>query len=176
MVAGGQKWMRAGWGSGVMAVSDRALERLEPALVGWLGVAEPMDFEVPPPHEPLPGAARFQEGTPPIFGALQLAAAVEAIEIAGIEAVAAAVRERARSLEDVVEAAGGELLAPWRSDRERAGILCFRLPGEDPAATFGRLISAGLVVSHRGSWIRLAPHATTGPEAAEMLGEALPHG
>ena len=32
-----------------------------------------------------------------------------------------------------MRAAGAEVLAPWTHPGERAGILCFRLPGEDPA-------------------------------------------
>ena len=35
IVAGGQKWLRAGFGAGVMAVSDRLLEVVEPTLTGW---------------------------------------------------------------------------------------------------------------------------------------------
>ena len=80
LVAGGQKWMRAGWGSGVMAVGDRALERLAPTLTGWTGVERFLDFTAPPPHPILDAADRFQEGSPPFLGTLQLGAAAEVIE------------------------------------------------------------------------------------------------
>jgi len=173
MVAGGQKWMRAGWGSGVMAVSERALDRLAPTLSGWLGVEDPMDTDRIPPHPMLADAGRFQEGTPPIVGAVQLAAAVEVIEIAGMEAIAAAVADRVTALEDVVVRAGAEVMAPWTVPSERAGILCFRLPGVDASQTADRLEAAGLIVSRRGSWVRLAPHASTDPDVAGMLAEAL---
>jgi selenocysteine lyase/cysteine desulfurase len=173
LVAGGQKWLRAGWGSGLMAVGERALERLEPTLTGWWGVEGFLDTERPPLHEPRPGAARYQEGTPPIVGAVQLRAAIEVIEIAGIDAVETAIRERVAGIEDAVRAAGAEVLAPWRTARERAGILSFRLPGEDPAETARRLLGGGVVLSRRGAWLRAAPHASTGPEAVEMLRAAL---
>jgi len=39
-VAGGQKWLRAGFSTGVMAVSSRALERLAPTLTGWWSVED----------------------------------------------------------------------------------------------------------------------------------------
>ncbi|MCB2223106.1 MAG: aminotransferase class V-fold PLP-dependent enzyme [Actinobacteria bacterium] len=173
MVAGGQKWMRAGWGSGVMAVSDRALDRLSPALCGWLGVEEPMATAVPPPHPAAAGAGRYQEGTPPIVGAFQFAAAVEVAGLAGIEAISTVVHHRVAELEQVLRRAGADIRAPWASPAERAGILCFRLPGAEPAATTAHLLDAGLIVSHRGDWVRLSPHATTPPEAAGMLAEAL---
>lgn len=173
LVAGGQKWLRAGWGSGVMAVGERALERLAPTLTGWWGVQRFLDFETPPPHDPREEAGRFQEGSPPYFGALQMGAAVEVIELAGIAAIETAVLERVCALEEAARSAGAEVLAPWRVPAERAGILCFRLPGEDPAVTVARLAQAGMVVSRRSGWVRLAPHASTPSEAAARLGEGL---
>lgn len=173
LVAGGQKWMRAGWGSGVMAVGERARERLAPTLTGWWGVEGFLDFGLPPPHSPRETADRFQEGSPPYFGALQMGAAVEVIELAGITAIEATIGERVAALEEAVRTAGAEVLAPWQNPGERAGILCFRLPGEDAAATAARLADAGLVVSRRSGWVRVAPHASTPSETAGRLGEAL---
>ncbi len=173
LVAGGQKWLRAGWGSGLMAVGDRALERLAPTLTGWCGVERFLDFELPPPHDILGNAGRFQEGSPPYLGALQMGAAVEVIELAGMAAIEAAVLARAGAVEEAVRRAGAEVLAPWHGPGERAGIVCFRLPGEDPAATATRLADAGMVVSRRSGWVRVSPHATTPPESVGRLVEAL---
>ena len=68
-VAGGHKWLRAGGGVGLMAVSDRALERLAPTLVGWPGVEDPFDVDAPLPHPPVPNAGRFTMGSPPFTAA-----------------------------------------------------------------------------------------------------------
>ncbi len=173
VVGAGQKWLRAGWGAGFIAVSERARDRLAPTLVGWYGVEGFLDTDAPPPHPPRGDAERYHMGSPPLFGAVALGAAASVIEEAGIAAIETAVLERACQLEDVVRAAGAEVLAPWRSDRERSGILSFRLPGEAPALTGDRLRAAGLVLSARGSWVRLSPHATTPPEVAELLADAL---
>jgi len=72
-----------------------------------------------------------------------------------------------------VRTAGAEVLTPWRRPEERAGILCFRLPGEEAATTVARLAEAGLVTSRRSGWVRVAPHASTPAETAARLGEAL---
>jgi selenocysteine lyase/cysteine desulfurase len=173
LVAGGQKWLRAGWGSGVMAAGERAWEFLAPTLTGWWGVEDFLDFSLPAPHPPRPSADRYQVGSPAVFGALQLGAAIEVIELGGIGAIEAVIRERVAALEEEVHRAGAEVLAPWRGPEERAGILCCRLPGEDPAVTAARLAAAGLVVSRRSGWVRLAPHASTPPETAARVGEAL---
>lgn len=173
VVAGGAKWLRAGWGSGVMAVTDGARERLTPTLTGWWGVSEFMDFSLAAPHSPRETADRFQFGSPAVFGALQLGAAVEVIELAGISSIEAAVCERAAALEEAARTAGAEVLSPWRSPAERAGIFCFRLPFEEGAATAGRLAASGLVASCRSGWVRVSPHASTPAETAARLGEAL---
>ncbi len=173
MVAGGQKWMRAGWGSGVMACSEQALDRLAPTLSGWLGVEDALDTDRPAPHPALASAGRLQVGTPPIPGAFQFAAAVDVIESVGVPAIASVISHRMSALEEVVRSAGAEVKAPWTSPAEQAGILCFRFPGADPAATHAHLAEAGILASQRGNWVRLAPHASTRPEAIGLLAEAL---
>ena len=50
VVAGRTKWLRAGVGLAMMAVSPRAMERLDPVLSGWVSVEDPFGLEVPAPH------------------------------------------------------------------------------------------------------------------------------
>jgi len=40
-------------------------------------------------------------------------------------------------------------------------------------ATHARLSGAGVTASQRGPWVRIAPHASTGPEAVGLLADAL---
>lgn len=173
VVCGGQKWLRAGWGAGFMTAGPRARERLAPTLTGWYGVEGFLETQVPAPHEPRAGAERYQEGSPVVFGAVAAAAAVEVVAEAGIDVVERRILDLAPALEEVVRAAGAEVLAPWREDGERAGILSFRLPHEDSAATAERLRTAGLALSERAGWLRVAPHASTSDEAVTMLAGAL---
>ena len=102
-----------------------------------------------------------------------MAAAIEVIEIAGIEAISSGISDRVAAFDDVLARVGAETLAPWANPGERAGILCFHLPGVDAAHTVERLEAAGMVVSLRGRWVRLAPHASTSPDVAGMLEDAL---
>ncbi len=173
VVAGGQKWMRAGWAAGLMAVSSRALERLAPSLAGWWGVEDAFDFVTPAPHSVRSDADRFQEGSPNVFGAVALAAAIDVVEAAGIAAVQAAVLERSRSVAELALEVGGEVRAPWRTDEERSGIVTFRMPDEDAGETVARLAEVGIVVSERAGWVRVSPHASTPYEAIELLAATL---
>jgi selenocysteine lyase/cysteine desulfurase len=173
IVAGGQKWMRAGFGSGLLALSPRSIEMLHPTLTGWWGVEDSFDWDVLPPHTARPDAERFQDGGPPLFGAFALGAAVEVIEAEGIGAIEEAVMENVVAIEEVVRAGGGTVLDPWESDEERSGILSFQLPDEPAAATAHRLAEAGLTVSLRSEWVRTAPHASTDPAAFDVLAEVI---
>jgi selenocysteine lyase/cysteine desulfurase len=172
-VAGGQKWLRAGFSAGVMAVSPRVLDRLEPTLTGWWSVEDGHAFEVPPPHPAVATADRFLEGSPNLLGAVAAAAALNIVHSGGIGEIEAAVLERSGAILDLVRSLDAEVIAPWRSDRERAGIVTFRLPDLPAAEAVESLASAGFVVSERNGWIRVSPHATTPTKVIEAFGTAL---
>lgn len=173
VVAGGQKWLRSGWGSGLLALSPRSIDMLHPTLSGWWGVEDAFEWEEPPPHAARPDAERFQGGSPPLFGALALGAALEVIEAEGMANIEAAVMENVAAIEEVVRAAGAEVLDLWDGDDERSGILSFRLPDEPALVTTHRLAEADVTVSHRSGWVRSAPHATTDLAVSDVLAEVL---
>ncbi len=172
-VAGGQKWLRAGFSTGVMAVSDRALDRLAPTLSGWWSVEDNHAFEIPPMHEIVGTADRFVEGSPNLPGAVAAAAALEIVEREGIAAIEHAVLERSGAVIDIARSLGAEIIAPWASDAERAGIVTFRIDGLPAAEAVARLDGQGFVVSERNGWIRVSPHATTPLAVIDSFGAAL---
>lgn len=169
----GIKWLRAGFGTGLIAVSPRSVEMLHSTLTGWWGVEDSFDWDELPPHAAREDAERFHDGGPSFFAALALEAAIAVIDAEGLAAIGEAVLENVKALEDVVRAAGGAVLDPWDDDDERSGILSFRMSEEPAAATAQRLDEAELVVSKRGEWIRLAPHATTDLAVLDVLAEVL---
>jgi selenocysteine lyase/cysteine desulfurase len=173
VVGGGVKWLRAGWGSGAIAASPAALDRLAPNLTGWFGVEDFLGLTTPAPHPARADAERLREGSPAVYGALAYAAAIDVLDIAGIAAVERAVLDLAEALEEVLVAAGAAILCPSRSRAERSGIVSFRLSTETAAATAARLGEAGLAVGHHEPWVRLSPHATTDPDVVGAVAEAI---
>jgi selenocysteine lyase/cysteine desulfurase len=172
-VAGGHKWLRAGFSTGVMAVSDRALERLEPTLSGWWAVQDNHDFEAPPPQPALDTADRFIEGSPNLPGALAAAAALEIVEREGIDTIERAVLERSEAVADVARSLGAGVFAPWKSDAERSGIATFRFGDVSSTAVVHGLAGEGFIVSERNGWIRVSPHATTPMRVIDEFADAL---
>ena len=174
LVAGSQKWMRAGFGSAIAAVSDRFLERCEPTLIGWTGVEDMFGAE-PAPHAPRPGADRLAMGSSPYLVVGAWRGALEVVLGAGIEAIEAAVLERARAFDDAVKVPGAVAVLSGRSDAELSSIVSIRTPEHDPAGVAAELAGEGFVVTHRpGSGvIRFSPHATTPLSTADALAVAL---
>ncbi|MEU4742631.1 aminotransferase class V-fold PLP-dependent enzyme [Actinosynnema sp. NPDC023658] len=169
LVVGGQKWLRAGWSTGFMTLSDRALARLDPVLSGWTGAEDPGLFD-DSVHPVGVGAAGWSitNLSPVASGAL--AAALELVELAGVEAIRRRVVDRADELVEAVRAVGGEVVSAL--DR-RAGIVAFTLPGHAPSVVGAALVEAGVTATVRPEHVRLSPHASTTPETVARFATAL---
>jgi selenocysteine lyase/cysteine desulfurase/predicted transcriptional regulator YheO len=169
LVVGGQKWLRAGWGTGFAVLSDRALERLDPVLSGWTGARDPglFDDEIHPPDDTASNWS-LSNLSPVTSGAF--AAALELVEEAGVAAIAARIGERVGELSDVLSSCGGEIISAV--DR-RAGILAFTLPGHPAEQIGAALTAAGITVTVRPEHVRLSPHASTPATTADLLRSAL---
>ena len=173
VAAGSHKWLRAGFGGAAMMVSDRAIECLAPTLTGWMGVAEPMDFQAPPPHPPSATASRFQMSSDPVMGAVALSAACEVIRMAGLGVISQRISGAMDRLEEELERMGCELRRPWRDLSERAGILTFRVAGRDSGQVVEHMRERGVVLADRAGWVRVSPPATTTEESIGLLLEGL---
>ncbi|WP_232837988.1 aminotransferase class V-fold PLP-dependent enzyme [Streptomyces atratus] len=172
LVSGGQKWLRAGWGTALLLIRDRCAERLAPGLGGWAGVAEPFALRHPAP--PLPGAAAHLATNPDFPAAAAIGAAIDDLfDQGGPAAVGARIRATLADLLDRARRAGADVLLDGLGPHERGGIGTFRLPGHDPATVHRTLEAAGLITTRRDEWIRLSPHTSTPGAAADLLAEAL---
>lgn len=171
LVAGGQKWLRAGWATGFATLSDRALESLEPVLTGWTGVGDAGVFDGAE-HAPAPDARRWSITHLSPVTAAAFAAALELVERHTVAAIEEAIAVRIAELTDVVERFGGLLLSPGDPAR-RAGILSFTVPGHDPSVVAKALHAEGVTPTVRSDSLRLSPHASTPPQTAERVAEAL---
>ncbi|GAA2836137.1 aminotransferase class V-fold PLP-dependent enzyme [Kitasatospora sp. CM 4170] len=168
LACGGQKWLRAGWGAALLLVRDRVADRLRPGLSGWSGVVDPIDAPHHP-RPPRPGAVAHTLTNPDGPAVAALGAGLDLVRAVGPDRIAALVAEALDGLLDAARSAGAEVARPVGG----SGIGRLRLPGADPLAVHRTLTGAGLATTLRGGWIRLSPHASTGPETAARLAEAL---
>lgn len=166
VVSGGQKWMRAGWGTGFLALSERAIDHLTPVFSGWTGSGpdQPWD-EV---REPVHGAAAFSISNPDLVAEARLAAAVEDVAAVGVDAIADAISD---NVEEVLQLAD-EFAVPVTSSRspgERAGMIVLEPLPEELTALGASLFNHGITATVRATSVRISVHAGTTAETIEML-------
>jgi selenocysteine lyase/cysteine desulfurase len=171
LVVGGQKWLRAGWGTGFAVLSDRALERMRPLISGWTGARDPglFDDEIHPATDTA-ASWSISNLSPITSGAF--AAALELVEEAGVATIEARVAERVGELEDVLASFGAEIVS---ATKRRAGILAFTVPGHSAEQVGTALAAEDIAATVRSEHVRLSPHASTSTAAAERLRVALGH-
>ncbi|MCX4684395.1 aminotransferase class V-fold PLP-dependent enzyme [Kitasatospora purpeofusca] len=187
LAAGGQKWLRAGWGAAVLMVRDRIADRIGPGLSGWSGVVDPIDAPAHP-CPPRPGAVAHTLTNPDGPAVAALGAALALVREEGAGRIEARIGEVLGGLLAAARAAGAETgggptseapYGSWRGAGDPvalgSGIARLRLPGADPVAVHRALTDAGLATTLRAGWIRLSPHASTDPGTAELLGGTLAH-
>lgn len=169
LVCGGQKWLRAGWGTSFAVLSDRALERTDPLISGWTGVLNPgvFDDEI---HEMAPDARSWSVSNLSPVNAGALARALELVEEIGPAVISRRIADRVAELDDMLRSAGAEIVSA--TDR-RAGILAFRVPGRPVEKVAAALAAEEVTATVRPDQVRLSPHASTGSAAVERVRAAV---
>jgi cysteine desulfurase/selenocysteine lyase len=154
LVAGSHKWLLAPEGSGVLFVSERFVERLQPVLLGWKSVHD-ADRYLPYHFELRDDAARFEPGSPPHLGIAALGASLELLLEVGAEPIERRILGLTEALAEGLRSRGASVVSP-RGPAQRSGILTFRLG--DPGELLGHLSDAGVVARVRAGGVRLSPH------------------
>ncbi|PWC02949.1 aminotransferase class V-fold PLP-dependent enzyme [Agromyces badenianii] len=166
VLTGGQKWCRAGWGTGMMALSARALEQLTPVFSGFSGTEEPEPWgEVPPPAS---DARAFRVANPDPLAEARFAASLEEIADVGVAAINAVVADRVSQTIELADEFAIAVVSS-RAERERAGIIVLEPPTEQVTLLSASLHNHGVTATTRLGQVRLSVHAATSEETLEML-------
>lgn len=167
VVSGGQKWVRAGWGTGFLALSDRASERITPVISGFNATDDgPMPLDTVP--EPGRGAHAHQVSNPNPMAQGRLSAALEHISEVGVAAIADRVSELAARTIDLADQFGIPVSSP-REPGERAGIVTLSPAQDQMTVLVASLHNHGLTVTVRENSVRLSVHAAVSEETFTML-------
>ncbi|TQL47292.1 selenocysteine lyase/cysteine desulfurase [Homoserinimonas aerilata] len=170
VASGGQKWVRAGMGTGILALSDRAAERLVPMLSGWMAGPDVQEGE--DVADAVAGAGAFRITHPNPIAQARMGAAMEAISLAGIDRVQAAISANVDRVLALVDEFGIPVTSP-RSEAERAGIIVLTPAPDQFTVLSAALYNHGITVSQRDGSIRISVHVSTSEETFELLRSAL---
>lgn len=167
IVSGGQKWTRAGWGTGFLALSDRAAEQLTPVFSGFSATdaAEvPVDEVLPPTS----GVGAFSISNADRVAEGRFAAALEQIAEVGVGAIRQRIIDATTRIIDVADEFGIAVVSS-RAESERAGIVVIEPQAEHLAILGASLYNHGVTTTTRGGRLRLSAHVTTDDETIGML-------
>ncbi len=166
------KWLCAPEGCGILYLSDRARERIQPRLVGWISVETPWDFE---DREQAfrPNALAWESGT----GCSSLFYGLEQSLLLLSETGPGLIERHLAELTDqLCEGLAGtpyEIVSSRRPG-ERSQIVVIRhTGGADPQAAAEELEREGIVISARGRGLRVSPHLYNNSADIEALLRAL---
>jgi selenocysteine lyase/cysteine desulfurase len=165
--SGGQKWVRSGWGTGFIALSDRAVERLHPIISGFSATSVegmPLD-EVPPPAQ---GVSAYSVSNPDPIAQARFASALEEMRDVGVGAIHDAIIERTGRIIDLADEFGIQVVSS-RNLNERAGIVVIEPDADQLTVLVASMHNHGVTATQRGRTVRLSAHASTNEETFDML-------
>jgi selenocysteine lyase/cysteine desulfurase len=169
VLSGGQKWARAGWGTGFLALSERAIDHLTPVFSGWTGTAEGLTWDEV--AEPADAAKAFSISNPDSVAQARFAASLEEIAATGVPAINDAIADGVERVIDLADEFALPVTSP-RNPAERAGIVVVE-PPETLTALSASLFNHGVSASVRQASVRFSVHAGTTEETLGMLRAAL---
>lgn len=169
----GHKWLCAPEGCGILYLSDRAREIVEPVLTGWISVETPWDFS--DREQPWkPNALALESGTACSSLYYGLEQSLRLLTETGLDRIAAYLDELTEHLCEMVSGKNYEIVSSRRPG-ERSAIVCLKnTEGLGCGEIAKKLEAEKIIVSPRIDRLRVAPHFYNDAADIERFVEALP--
>jgi cysteine desulfurase / selenocysteine lyase len=171
--AAGHKWLLTPEGIGILYLSDRALEQLEPTLVGWTSVPHPEDYNNFEQgwNE---GALPWETGTYATSLMYGLRSSLNLITDIGVPEIARYLEVLSDYLCERVRDSKYEVISS-REKEEKSQIVSIRSrQGLTPMSLFHSLRAKNIITAPRGDGLRIAPHIYNTTQEIDQLIDALP--
>jgi len=162
-VADGHKWMLGAEGLALFYSTPQARDQLKLNQYGWHMVKHRGDYDRLE-WEVTESAQRFECGSPNMLGIHALHASTKLLTDIGMKQVEHTLENKISGLAEKLQQINGlTLLTPIQPER-RAGIVTFKLAGQDHHQLQQKLANQGVICAHRGGGIRFSPHFYTEPD------------
>jgi selenocysteine lyase/cysteine desulfurase len=170
LACGSQKWLMSTPGYGFFYCRDSLLDQLQPgAYVGAASVSDPQNY-LDYNFTLLPNADRFNLGTPNLSGMVAMHAAIGLLQEVGIERISQRVLHLVDTLITDLADRGYRCVADT-APAHRSGIVVVDVAGADDLAR--RMQQEGIIVTSRGTGLRVAPHFYNTEADVLRVGELL---
>ena len=167
------KWLFSPEGCGMLYLSDKARERIEPTLVGWISVETPWDFgDTEQPFKSTALAWESGTGTSSLFYGLEQS--LKIIHETGLKSIENYLEDLTDYLCELISGKNYEIISS-RARGEKSQIVCIKHQNGLSCNEIAKKLEAEkIVVSPRGDRLRIAPHFFNNREDIEKLAENLP--
>lgn len=167
------KWLLTPEGIGLLYLSNRALERIQPTLVGWVSVPHPEDYSnIDQPWKE--AALPWETGTGPTALLHGLEASLTLLGETGIKQITAHLESLTDYLCEKIDPRRYEIISS-RLEHEKSPIVCLRhLNGMTPSALYAHLKRQNIITAPRGQALRISPHFYNNIDDIEQLLKSLP--
>ena len=167
------KWLCSPEGCGILYLSDRARVIVEPALVGWISVEKPWNFDdLEQPFKS--NALAWESGTGGSALFYGLEQSLKLLHETGAEKIEKYLEELSDYLCELLAGKNYEIVSS-REKGEKSQIVCIKhrngLSSNEVAAHLER---ENIIVAPRGERVRIAPHFFNNREDIERLAESIP--
>src|SRR5687767_9324154 len=169
----GHKWLLSPEGVGYLYLSDRARERIQPTLVGWVSVPNPEDYQNFEQGWNR-GTLRWETGTGPAALIHGFKASLDLLHRYGPERMETYLAQLTDYLCERVQAKPYDIVSS-RVASEKSQIVCIRHTGSLSAmALYAQLKQRNIITAPRGDRLRIAPHVYNSLGDIDQLVAALP--
>jgi selenocysteine lyase/cysteine desulfurase len=169
----GHKWLLSPEGVGYVYLSDRARERIQPTLVGWVSVPNPEDYQNFEQGWNR-GALAWETGTGPTALIHGFKASLDLLHQYGLPHIASYLEGLTAHLCHRLRTKQYEVVSS-REPREKSQIVCIRhCGGLSAMELYAHLKQRNIVTAPRGDRLRIAPHLYNTLAEIDQLIDALP--
>ena len=170
---GGHKWLLTPEGVAYLYLSDRARERIQPTLVGWISVSDPEDY-LNFDQGWNRGTLAWETGTAPTSLLHGFKASLELLTRFGAQNIANHLEELTDHLCEGLRARNYNVVSS-RAPGEKSQIVCLE-PHKDWSAMglYAHLKKGNIITAPRLEYLRVAPHLYNTPAEIDELIKALP--
>jgi len=167
------KWLLTPEGVGFLYLSDRARERIQPTLVGWISVSDPDNYGNFSQGWNR-GTLAWETGTGPAALIHGLEQSLKLLAETGSEQI----RSHLETLTDYLcerLANRAYRIVSSRQPREKSQIVCIQsTAGLSAMNLYSHLKDRGIITAPRGDRLRISPHLYNTSDEIEALVNALP--
>jgi cysteine desulfurase/selenocysteine lyase len=167
------KWLLTPEGVGILYLSGRARERIQPTLVGWTSVPNPDDYGN---YEQgwNQGTLAWETGTAPVALIHGLEASLKLLNKVGVGRIQAYLETLTNHLCERLKNTSYKILSSRRAG-ETSQIVCIQnTAGLSPMNLYTELKKKQIITAPRGDRLRISPHFYNTFEEIDALVTALP--